>query len=280
MLKTANFFGTELSRLMYGDNPFAGHSYVEQIHPGSEMVDYYTADRCVETLFEAEKGGINAYMALGDPFILRVIRQYRQEGGKMNILFQTFPAMDLDANLNEMMKLEPLAIYHQGGTADYFTETDQVDYLKSRLQKIKDRGVKVGLGTHVPETMLRAEEEDWGCDFYMACLYNARKQQRGQQSGFITGKKKELVFYPDDRFEMFEAIRKVPKPVIAFKILAGGQRLMHLPEDQVEQEIETAFTEAFQNIKPGDFTLVGTFQKNKNEIAQDCAIVKRVLDKL
>lgn len=280
MLKTANFFGTELTRLMYGDNPFNGHSYVEQIHPGTEMVDYYTADRCVEALFEAEKGGINAYMALGEPFVLRVIRQYRQEGGKMNVLFQTYPAMDLDANLNMMMKLEPLGIYHQGGTADYFTESGQTEYLKERLKKIKACGVPTGLGTHVPETLLQAEAEDWGCDFYMACLYNARKEQRGQQSGFITGKKKELVFYPDDRFEMFEAIRKVPKPVIAFKILAGGQRLMNLPEEKVEQEIETAFTEAFQNIKPGDFTLVGTFQKNKNEIAQDCAIVKRVLDRL
>ena len=48
---------------MYGDNPFACHSYVEQIHPGTEMIDYYTADRCVEALFRAEENGINAYMA-------------------------------------------------------------------------------------------------------------------------------------------------------------------------------------------------------------------------
>ncbi len=280
MLPTADFFGTQLTRLMYGDNPFNGHSYVEQVHPGSEMVDYYIADRCVEALFEAEKGGINAYMALADPFVMRVIQQYRQEGGKMKVLFQTYPAMDLDANLNMMMKFEPLGIYHQGGTADYFTESGQTEYLKERLKKIKATGVPMGLGTHVPETLLRAEEEDWGCDFYMACLYNARKEQRGQQSGFITGKKKELVFQRDDRFEMMEAIRKIPRPVIAFKILAGGQRLMNKTEPEVEREIETAFTEAFEGIKPGDFTLVGTFQKNKNEIKQDCEIVDRVLKKL
>lgn len=277
MLPTSNFFGTKLTRLMYGDNPFNGHSYIEQVHPGSEMVNYYTADRCVEALFEAEKGGINAYMALGEPFVMRVIHQYRQEGGKMNVLFQSYPAMDLDANLNAMMKYEPLGIYHQGGTADYFNESGQTELLKARLKRIKACGVPTGLGTHVPETMLKAEAEDWGCDFYMACLYNARRNQRGQQSGFITGKPKELVFYPEDRFLMMEAIRKVNKPVIAFKILAGGQRLINKSEDEMAVEIETAFHEAFQGIKPGDFTLVGTFQKNKNEIAQNCEIVAKVL---
>ena len=88
------------------------------------------------------------------------------------------------------------------------------------------------------------------------------------------------MFYPDDRFEMFEAIRKVPKPVIVFKILAGGQRIMNLPPEEVPAEIERAFTEAFDNIKPTDFTLVGTFQKNKDEITEDCEIVKRVLDRI
>ena len=197
------------------------------------MIDYYTADRCVEALFRAEENGINAYMALADPFIMRVIRQYRQEGGIMNILFQTFPAMDLDADLTQMMKLDPIAVYHQGGTADYFMESDQKEYLRSRLKKIKAWGVPTGMGTHVPEHLLMAEEEGWGCDFYMACLYNARKQQRGQQSSFITGKPKELVFYPDYRFEMFAAIGKVLKPVTAFKMLDGGQRIMNLPPEEV-----------------------------------------------
>lgn len=64
------------------------------------------------------------------------------------------------------------------------------------------------------------------------------------------------------------------------KILAGGQRIMNLPEDRKEAEIELAFTEAFENIKPGDYTLIGTFQKNSNEIGQDAAIVGRVLGKL
>ena len=280
MLPTADFYGTPVTRLIYGDNPINGHSYVEEKVSGEEMLDYYTADRVIETLFQCEEAGVNTYMALANTFIMRVLRQYRREGGKMNIMFQTFPAMDLDANLTHMMACEPIAIYHQGGTLDYMMECGQADLVRSRIQKIKDRGVITGMGSHDPETLLRAEEEGWGCDFYMACLYNARKGQRGQQSGFITGKKKGITLYPDDRWIMFDAIRKVKKPVIAFKILAGGQRIMNLPEDRKEAEIELAFTEAFENIKPVDYTLIGTFQKNSNEIGQDAAIVDRVLGKL
>jgi hypothetical protein len=76
---------------------------------------------------------------------------------------------------------------------------------------IREAGVPAGLGTHIPETLLRADAEEWGVDFYMACLYNARRTQRGQQSGFITSEPKELVFYPDDRVLMLEAIRRTSK---------------------------------------------------------------------
>ena len=60
----------------------------------------------------------------------------------------------------------------------------------------------------------RAEAEDWGVDFYMFCLYNARRNRLGEPSGFITGKTKaDLVFCPDDRFDAYEVIKSVQKPL-------------------------------------------------------------------
>ena len=277
MIPSVDFFGTSVTRLMLGDNPFNGHSYIESVHSGNEMVDYYTADNCVKTLFEAQELGIDTYIALADPFVLRVIRQYRNEGGTMKLLFQTYPAIDLSINLNMMMKFDPVAIYHQGGTADYMVESAEEDELKSCLQMIRAAGVPVGLGTHEPDTMLRAESEGWGVDFYMACLYNARKQQRGQQSGFITGKSKQLVFYPDDRFLMFDAIRRVNKPCIAFKIFAGGQMFMGRASEEIPAIAEQAFREAYENIKPCDAACIGVFQKHKDELREDAQIVRKVL---
>jgi hypothetical protein len=277
MIPTVDFFGVRVTRLTLGDNPFNGHSYVQSVHSGDEMQDYYTAENCVRTLFTAEEQGINTYIALADPFVLRVIRQYRNAGGTMNVLFQSFPAIELEVNLRMMMQYKPIAIYHQGGTADYMVESGEVDQLRRRLALIRAAGVPVGLGTHEPGTVLRAEEEGWGADFYMTCLYNARKQQRGQQSGFITGKPKELVFYPDDRFLMFDVIRQVGKPCIAFKIFAGGQMFIGKTEDQVRTAAEAAFREAYSNIKPGDLACIGVFQKHRNELREDAVIARKVL---
>lgn len=277
MIPTVDFYGTRVTRLTLGDNPFNGHSYIHDIHPGSEMMDFYTAQRCVQTLFEAEEQGINTYIALADPFVLRVIRQYRNEGGKMNILFQSYPAIDFEVNLPMMMACQPIAIYHQGGTADYMTETGQEETLRKRLRLIREAGVPAGLGTHVPETVLRAEEEDWGVDFYMTCLYNARRTQRGQQSGFITGKPKQLVFYPDDRFLMFDVIKKVQKPCIAFKVFAGGQIFVGKAPEEKPAIAEAFLREAYENIKPNDMVCIGVFQKYKDELRQDIDIVKKIL---
>jgi len=277
MIPTVGFFGVPVTRLTLGDNPFCGHSYVQSVHSGDEMMDYYTADNCVRTLFTAEEQGINTYIALADPFVLRVIRQYRNEGGTMNVLFQSYPAIDLEVNLRMMLQHQPIAIYHQGGTADLMVESDQVAQLRRRLALIRAAGVPVGLGTHEPGTVLRAEEEGWGADFYMTCLYNARKQQRGQQSGFITGKPKELVFYPDDRFLMFDVIRQVGKPCIAFKIFAGGQMFIGKTADQVRTAAEAAFRETYDHIKPGDLACIGVFQKHRNELREDAEIARKVL---
>lgn len=277
MIPAVNFLGASVSRLTLGDNPFCGHSYVQHIHSGGEMMDYHTAENCVRTLFEAEALGINTYVALADPFILRVIRQYRNAGGTMNVLFQSYPAIELEVSLHMMMAYAPIAIYHQGGTADLMVESGETDRLRSRLQMIRDAGVPVGLGTHEPETVLRAEEEGWGADFYMTCLYNARKQQRGQQSGFITGKPKELIFYPDDRFLMLDAIRQVPKPCIAFKVFAGGQMFIGKTEDEIATLLETTFREVYGSIKPGDVACIGVFQKHRDELRQDAEVARAIL---
>jgi hypothetical protein len=277
MIPKVDFFGTQVTRLVLGDNPFNGHSYIPDIYSGDEMIDYYTADNCIKTLFEAEENGIDTYIALGEPFVLRIIRQYRNEGGKMKIIFQTYPAIDLDTNLRMMEKCDPIAIYHQGGTADYMCETDQVDLLRSRIKLIKDTGIPVGLGTHVPETVMRAEAENWGADFYMTCLYNARRTQRGEQSGFITGKPKYLVFYPEDRSLMFDVIKKVQKPCIAFKIFAGGQIFNGKSPEEIPAVVEAAFRETYANIKPNDLACIGVFQKYKNQLKENVDIAKAVL---
>ena len=47
-MNTVNFFGHQVSKLIIGDNPINGHSYIEDKIPGREMKEYYTAERIKE----------------------------------------------------------------------------------------------------------------------------------------------------------------------------------------------------------------------------------------
>ena len=280
-MKTVDFFGTQVSKLILGDNPVHGHSYIGNITPGSKMMDYYNSDNYLKLLRHAEELGITSYLGLANDYTCRIWRQYVNEGGKMNLMFQTYPAMDLGANLVMMKGYDPIAIYHQGGSFDYMLEMGQVEEAKARIKQIKEEsGLPTGLCSHEPETILRAEEEGWGADFYMTCLYNARKQQRGQQSGFITGKSKSLVFYPEDKYEMFKVIKQVEKPCLVFKLLAGGQVFYGKDPSEYEAVLEKEFREAYENMKPQDIGVIGVYQENHDELAQDVRIINKILDEL
>ena len=276
MIPTVDFFGTQVSRLILGDNSMVGLSYIPKMHKSTEMLDYWTADNCVKALFEAEACGYNSFMAVADPFILRVIRQYQNEGGTMHIMFQTYPPVDLDVNIVQMKKLNPIVVYHQGTTADIWLEEGKVDMLRERIKRLKAMGLPTGLATHVPEIMFRAEDEDWGLDFYMTCLQNSRKYEK-EESTFLTGKEKTIVFHLQDRQVMLEAIRQVDKPCIVFKIFAGGQMFYDKTPAEIPALIESSMREVYSGIKQNDIVLVGAYQKLSNQIRENADIASRIL---
>ena len=198
------------------------------------------------------------------------------EGGKINWIFQPYPCIAVDVNVRQMQACDPIAVYHQGTTTDGLCEAGQTDVLRDNIKKLKALGKPVGLGTHVPETILRSEDEDWGVDFYMACLHNTRKRG-AEASSFITGKIKHLKFFMEDREEMLKVIRQVQKPCIAFKVLAGGQMFYGKTAGEIPAVVEAAFRETFAGIKPTDLATVGFFQRDKDQLQENAEIARRVL---
>lgn len=272
-----SFLGRQVSRVVIGDNPITGHSYIPEIYDGEEMQDYYTADNTVKALFEAEKSGINTIIPLANNFMLRVLRQYRNEGGNLNIIFQPYPALDLKVNLKMMLKVNPFGIYHQGSLTDIYSERGEYQRIHDNIKLLKDSGVKVGICSHLPERIIRAEEENWGADFYMTSLYNARKKREGKQSGFITGKSKSFKFDLNDRLKMLKTIKQIQKPCIAFKVFAGGQVFYGKKPQEYKQTAYNTLKETFDNIKSSDIVCMGVFQKHKNQIKENMDIVKEIL---
>lgn len=270
-MKQVDFFGTQVSRLILGDNSMVGLSYIPRQYKSVDMLNYWTAENCVSALFEAERNGINTFMAVADPFILRVIREYKNQGGTMHIMFQTYPPIDLNVNIVQMKPFNPITVYHQGTTADIWLEEGKVDFLRERIERLRAMGLPTGLATHDPEIMFRAEEENWGIDFYMASLQNPRKYAK-EESTFLTGKEKETEFHLEDRAVMLEAIRKISKPCIVFKIFAGGQMFYDREPEEIPGLIKGSMEEVFGWIKGGDIVLIGAFQKDSNQIKENVDI--------
>ena len=279
MLPTVDFFGTRVTRMIIGDNPFHANSYIPDIHPGAEMLEYYNEENVLKALDHAWECGYNTVLALGSDFMLEVLRKHRKKGGQMNIIFQTYPPADFYENVKKLVEFEPLGIYHQGTTFDELYENENFDEIRKRLQFIRSFGIKAAIGTHVPERALHAEAESWGADFYVLCLHNTRIRGYARQSSFITGKPKELIFHAEDRAVMFDAIRRIPKPVIAFKIFSGGQMFRGKNPEEVKQAAFHAIEETYQNIKDTDLCAIGVFQKAGDHLMENAQSVRRVLEK-
>ena len=270
-MRTVDFFGHQVTKLIVGDNPFNGHSYIEDITPGSEMVEFYTAEKIKETLFELERCGYNTMLPLADPYILRLLTEYEREGGKMQYIFQPYMPMDQDVSMRAMMKLNTIGIYHQGTTTDNLYETGRCDEIIKMLARYREMGVPVGLGTHRPDVIEKSEREGWDVDFYMACMQNARRDREGEPSGFFSGKtKSQLIFYPEDRPVMLDCLKKVNKPIIAFKIFAGGQMFLKAKTSEEKQQIiKNAYHEVFTALKPNDLAAIGVFQRDSNQAKEN-----------
>ena len=273
-MNKVQFFGKEVSKLIVGDNPFNGHSYIEDKTSGKEMREWYTAARILDTLFEIEDTGINTMLPLADPFIIRLLDEYERAGGKLQWIFQPYMPTQEQVMTRQIMNLKnTIGIYHQGTTTDYLFETNNTGQIADRIARYKALGIPVGIGTHRPDVVDTCEKEGWGADFFVTCMYNARRNREGVQSGFITGKSKaHLVFYPEDPQYMLSCLQKYDKPVIAYKIFAGGQMFLNKTPGQVRAAIKEAYDTVFTALKPNDIAAFGVFQRGKNELREDVEV--------
>lgn len=268
-LPTVPLGGHQVSRLIIGGNPFCGGS-----HTSPEMdqafLDYYTVDNIKAALREAETQGLNATQLRGDRHITRMLREYRNEGGNLQWIAQTASEMrDLPGNIRFCASEGACAIYHHGTRTDGLWRAGAIDELPALLQVMREAGVAVGLGTHLPQVIEYSEEQGWDVDFYMACFYSLGRPRpmNGTMGQFLPGE----VYDDADRERMCETIRACPKTCLAFKILAASRKC-GTPED-----VREAFAYALANIKPQDAVVVGMFQRDCNQVAMNAGLVRELL---
>ena len=271
-MKTVNFFGNEIGRLILGTNPYAGYSYIPDKISYEDMVDYYTTERIIRDLKHAETLGYTAMIATTCDFVRRYYRQYKNEGGTLKWIAQTHVPLRMDVNVNNAIEGGAIAIFHQGSMGDGLFEEKKYDVLEKNIEEMRRANIPVGIATHVPEHITIAEEK-FNVDFYMACLHNLRHHEKGRVSSSVSGKKNEQrQFDYNDREIMLKMIRSLDKPCIAYKILGGGNFAFD------RESLKRCFAETYAGIKPNDVATVGVFQRDEDQIKENAQILEEVLN--
>lgn len=269
MLPTIRIGNHDITRLIIGGNPFSGGSHFSTKLDES-FLDYHTNARIVETLFECERQGLNTMQSRADKHILRALREYRNAGGAMQWIAQTASEMrDLHANIRQAAAAGAIGIYHHGSRTDALWREGRVDEIKDLLATMRDCGVLVGMGTHLPQVVEYCEEHDWDVDFYMTCMYTLGDHRSAD--GYVASGGTPNETYDDaDRERMCAVIRATPKPCLAFKVLAANRKCTS-PE-----AIREAFAYVFANVKPTDAVVVGMYQEHLNQVAMNARIVREL----
>ena len=257
-LPTISIASHHITRLIIGGNPYSGISH-RSAAASKAMIDYYTGHQIMADLRQAEESGINTVLARADRHIMRVLNEYWNTGGTIQWIAQT-PKDTEYADLNEYLQIiaryKPIAIYHHGGTTDKLYAEGRLGSLRESLKHIRDLGCAVGLGTHDPQVLKHCYTEGYDVDFYVCALYNHTKHRE--------------LYLPDDRYTAFTAIKAIPTPIIAIKVLAAGRN-----------EPREAFQLALENIKPTDAMAVGMYtQYQPNQIQQNARTVAKLLSEL
>lgn len=270
MLPQVEFCGHKVSRLVCGGNPLSGFSHFSA-ELDREMIEYYSMPKLQALLDECWTHGINTLQSRGDRHQMRMYLEHRQNGGRLQWIAQTASEFaDIRANIGEIARYGPIAIYHHGTHTDNSWYTGTIDNVRDLLKAIHDHGLPAGVASHIPEVIDYMESSGWETDFYMCCFYNLARQYKSAPAVDQEAYKRDK--YPaEDPIRMTAVMRQVSKPCIGFKIMAASRNCA------TRESTEAAFRFAFANIKPADFVVVGMFQKYKNQVEENSRLVADIL---
>ncbi len=251
----------EVTRLISGGNPLCGNSHFTP-DMSKDMREYFTAEEVVRYLHKLQASGIDTLQARGDFHRILYWRElFMREGGQLQFITQTASEMhDVFSNIRVIAATGAEAIYLHGTKVNNWWLDGEIDKAEDYLKCMRDCGVQVGIGSHIPEVFDYVEEKGWDVDFYMTCFYNLQRQKR--ESALVDPFNKGALeeFREDDPPKMIRVIQQTDKMCLAFKILAASRRC------QTQEDVRAAFEYAFANIKAKDAVVVGMFPKYEDQI--------------
>ncbi len=251
-----------VSRFIIGSNPFSGFSH-QSIEQDWVMRHYFTTTKIIETLHEAESLGVNTLIARTDFHVMRMLMEYRDQGGTLQWFAQTCPEVGShETCIQRAADYGAKACHIHGGVMDNLFAQGKLDEIPPALDMIHEHGMLAGIAAHNYRVIEWAEEH-LDIDYFMCCYYNP--SPRDQKADHVAGVTE--YYLEEDRQAMTDLIQKLSRPVIHYKIMAAGRN-----------DPQAAFSFAASKMRPNDAVCVGIYQKdNPNILKQDVRLLEESL---
>jgi len=242
-----------VSRLILGHNILSGTAHARDLLYSRSLFRAYNTERkIIETYILAEKAGINLF------YFTPLLNRYRNIYGSN---FQTWVNVvptkeDAFSQVDRAIDQGVDYILIQGAACDNRVREGDIDVVAKCLNHIKRQGFPAGLGAHSVQALIACDEAGIEPDFYYKTMHHDK---------YWSAIPRENRYYPliwrnisedhnefhDNMWCLFpektiEYVQKTQKPVVGFKVLAGGA--IHPKE---------GFQWAFDN--GADFIEVGMF---------------------
>jgi hypothetical protein len=252
-----------LSRMVIGGNPFSGFSHQGEARD-DEMVRYYTVAGIKAALRKAEAAGINTFFGRTDRHVKRLLFEYWEEGGKIQWVGQTASELgDQIKAIRDAAQAGAKGVYLHGGIVDYWYAQKRWDMLKAGLEVMRECGVAGGFAGHGTDTH-KWIRDNLDPDFQMCSYYDP--SPRADNPHHVAGVEEKW----DDghRHAMVELIRTIPRPVVHYKVFAGGNK-----------SITEGFRFLSTSMRAGDLVCVGCYLgDNENMIAENVRAFETVVE--
>lgn len=259
-METVQIRDLSVSKVILGGNPFSGFSH-QGPQRDLEMRRYYTVARIKQTLRHAERMGVNTHISRADPHVTRYLLEYWDEGGQIQWIAQTCPELgSIERGIETAIAGKAKACCIHGGAMDSLLASHQLDRIPGAMDMIHQAGMAAGFAGHDPRVLDWAEQAGLDADFYMCSYYNlAHRDTRGER---VSGMPEW--FNHQDRLVMTQLIRRLSKPAIHYKVLAGGR---NSPREAIEC--------AARSMRPQDAMCLGVFTKHKPDmLAEDIRLLE------
>ena len=244
------------------------------------MLEWFTDERIVALLVACEKAGINTWQASYNANMTRQFPKIRAAGCKIQFVCLA-ASWHFDETLPRVSRCGPgghhqvraggrpvqsVGIAVHGWATDMLYRAGKIDALRTYVNAVHDLGIPAGISTHNPAILAALEEKNFGNDFYMASLHYLSRRPEDWQRDIGTQPVGE-VYVSTDPPTMCEAVRKVSRPCLVYKVLAAGRKCGSA------EEIRTAFEFAYEHIKPADACIVGLYPRYSDQVTEDTRLV-------